>query len=83
MYLNSPLGRIYTHRISEKLDEEYVRDCLSGETLMQANHKVRCANSYQEDMQKVKSVSRKKEIVNGKNRTRARPHEKRGPSRLS
>ena len=51
----------FTHnRICEKLDQESVRDCLSGETLMPANHKVRCAKSYQDDMQKVKSVSSKK-----------------------
>ena len=51
----------FTHnRICEKLDQESVWDCLSGKTLMPANHKVRCAKSYQDDMQKVKSVSSKK-----------------------
>ena len=53
-------GEFTHYRICRKLDQESVRDCLSGETLMPANHKVRCAKSYQDDMQKVKSVSSKK-----------------------
>ena len=32
-------GEFTQYRICEKLDRESVRDCLSGETLMLANHK--------------------------------------------
>ena len=43
-------GEFTYYLICEKLDQESVQDCLSGETLMLANLKVQCAKSLQRQL---------------------------------